>query len=42
MNSIVEQYLRFGKADVSDKYLQILHKTTTGICHRYFRALRQI
>lgn len=40
-DSIVEQYLRFGKADVSDKYLQILHKNHYGICHRYFRSLRK-
>lgn len=39
--SIVEQYLRFGKADVSDKYLKILYKTAVEYTADIFSALRK-
>lgn len=39
--SIVEQYLRFGKADVSDKYLKILYKTAVEYAEDIFSALRK-
>ena len=40
-DSIVEQYLRFGKADVSDKYLKILYKTAAEYASDIFAALRK-
>lgn len=39
--SIIEQYLRFGKADVSDKYLKILYKTAVEYTTDIFAALRK-
>ena len=39
--SIVEQFLRFGKADVSDKYLKILYKTAVEYAEDIFSALRK-
>ena len=40
-DSIVEQYLRFGKADISDRYLKILHKTAVEYTQDIFSALRK-
>lgn len=40
-DSIIEQYLRFGEADVSDKYLEILHETAVEYTEDIFSALRK-
>ena len=40
-DSIVEQFLRFGKADISDRYLKILHKTAVEYTQDIFSALRK-
>ena len=40
-DSIVEQFLRFGKADISDKYLKILYKTAVEYAEDIFSALRK-
>lgn len=40
-DSIIEQYLRFGEADVSDKYLEILYKTAVEYTEDIFSALRK-
>lgn len=38
--SIIEQYLRFGKVDISERYLQILRKTAVEYTDQIFSALR--
>ncbi len=38
--SIIEQYLRFGRVDVSERYLKILHKTAVEYTEQTFSALR--
>lgn len=38
--SIIGQYIRFGTSDVSDRYLQILHKTAVEYTEDIFSALR--
>ena len=39
--SIIEQYLRFGTADISEKYSKLLHETATEYAKNIFAALRK-
>ena len=39
--SIVEQYLRFGKVDVSERYIKILHSAVTEYVKDIFAALQK-
>ena len=38
--SIVEQFIRFGKADIGVKYLELLHRTAVEYANDIFTALR--
>ena len=38
---IIEQYIRFGKADISEKYMEILHENAVGYASDIFSTLQK-